>query len=137
MRPRVRTVLILPAHLRAARLFPAQRRPGRGVGRDPPGRPLLLLAALVVTGATYAAAGVAVAVPAGAARADPLLERVPHDGYRLCRQRFCCRPGPARSFGRTCWRGAKDLSATAAFATIILERLLDLVTVLLLFACSC
>ena len=33
-----------------------------------------------------------------------------------------------------CWPAARGLSATAAFATIILERLLDLLAVLMLFA---
>ena len=46
---------------------------------------------------------------------------------------FCYRPGRRSAFGLTCSRAVKT-SATAAFATIILERLLDLVTVLLLFA---
>ena len=45
----------------------------------------------------------------------------------------CCRRGPARSFGRISWREREGLPPTACFATIILERLLDLVTVLLLF----
>ena len=80
------------------------------------------------------AARVPLAVPAGAARADAVRDRLPHHRDRLCGQLPAAGAGRRGASDPTCWPGARGCSAPAAFATIILERLLDLLIVLLLFA---
>ena len=61
-----------------------------------------------------------------------LLGRVSDHGDRLCASSVC-RRAPARCCAVSAG-AARGLSATAAFATIIVERILDLVAVLLLLA---
>ena len=59
---------------------------------------------------------------------------VPHHGDRLHGDVPLARRASARCCGRTCWRARKACTPAATFATIVVERLLDLATVLLLFA---
>ena len=135
MRAHLRTVVVVGAGRRAARVVPAGRQPAPRSGpRSRTGGSTCWRWRVVTTMMTYVAPGPALAVPAAPARADALR------ASRSARRSSASRPdaaagaAPARSFGPTCWRGTRALSATAAFATIVLERVLDMVTVLVLFA---
>ena len=85
---------------------------------------------------TYAAARLALAGPARAARARrgsaPPFARRSSDSPRLSAAGRVGR-GPQ---ARICWRARRTSAFAPTFATVIVERLLDLVAVLLLFACS-
>ena len=68
----------------------------------------------------------ALAVSARAARHDRASATRFAPRRSALRRAASCRRAPARSFARIFSRGTKDMSATGAFATIILERVLDI-----------
>ena len=86
-----------------------------------------------MTGAHLRPSRVALAVPAAADRPDALPRRRSARRSSASRPIRCCRRAPAKFVRPYLLARREGLSVTATFTTIILERLLDLVTVLLLF----
>ena len=77
---------------------------------------------------------VALAVSARAARQGELRQLVSGDGGRIRGAAACCRRAPANSIRPYFLSRREPMSATGAFATIVIERLLDTITVLILLA---
>ena len=133
MRPRVRTVLVLLLTFGLLAFFLRNADFAAVWGETRRARPLLLLAAVIVTGLTYALR---------ALRWQYLLAPLGHtrfsNAFRATVIGFAATfllPARAGEVIRPYLLARREgLHATAAFATIILERLLDLVTVLFLFA---
>jgi len=133
MRSRVRTVLIFLLTLGLLAFFLRNADMAAVWSETRRARPMLLLAALVVTGLTYALR---------ALRWQYLLAPLGHTHFAVAFRTTVI--GFAATFLLPARAGEvlrpyllarrEGLPATAAFATIILERLLDLVTVLALFA---
>ena len=127
MRSHLRTVVVLAAGRRPARVVPAQRRSAaasraRSSTRD---REWLALS-LADDVREPRDSRAALAVPARAARADRASATRFARRPSGLRRAACCRRAPARSFARIFSRATRRMSATGAFATIILERLLDM-----------
>ena len=133
MRPPVRTVLIFLLTLGLLAFFLRNADMGAVWAETRRARPLLLVAAILITGATYALR---------ALRWQYLLSPLGHVHFGIAFRTTVI--GFAATFLLPARAGEvirpyllarrEGLPATAAFATIILERLLDLVTVLGLFA---
>ena len=132
MRPRVRTVLIFLLTLGLLAFFLRNADMTAVWAETRRARPLLLLAAIVVTGATYALRALRwqyLLAPLGAVHFG-IAFRTTVIGFAAT---FLL-PARAGEVIRPYLLARRErLPATAAFATIILERLLDLITVLGLF----
>src|SRR5215213_3444665 len=133
MRPPVRTGLILLLTFGLLAFFFRKADPAGVWAETRRADPLLLLYAVVVTGLTYAIR---------AWRWQSLLAPIGPTRYRVAFETtvigFAANaliPGRVGEVLRPYLLARREnLNATSAFATIILERVLDLVTVLLLFA---
>jgi uncharacterized protein (TIRG00374 family) len=133
MRPRVRTVLIFLLTFGLLAFFLRNADMGAVWSEVRRARPLLLLAALVVTAVTYALRAFRwqyLLAPLGRVRFS--------NAFRTTVIGFAATfllPARAGEVIRPYLLARREgLPATAAFATVILERLLDLVAVLVLFA---
>jgi glycosyltransferase 2 family protein len=133
MRPRLRTVVILVLTLALLALFLRGADPAAVWAETRAANPWLLLGALVATAMTYVLRAwrwQSLLAPIGHARFSVALKAT-IIGFAAS----AVLPARAGEVLRPYLLARREsMSATAAFATIILERLLDLATVLLLFA---
>jgi glycosyltransferase 2 family protein len=133
MRPRLRTVVILVLTLALLALFLRGADPAAVWAETRAADPWLLLAGLVATAMTYVLRAwrwQSLLAPIGHARFSVALKTT-IIGFAAS----AVLPARAGEVLRPYLLARREsMSATAAFATIILERLLDLATVLLLFA---
>jgi uncharacterized membrane protein YbhN (UPF0104 family) len=133
MRPRVRTVLIFLLTIGLLAFFFRKADPAKVWAETRRADPLLLLYAVIVTGLTYAARAwrwQMLLAPIGPTRFAVAFETTVI-GFAA----NALIPGRVGEVLRPYLLARREsLNATSAFATIILERVLDLVTVLLLFA---
>ena len=134
MRPRCSNRPDISAHHRAAGVRLPAHGFRRRLGGDPSAPTPAARLALVVTGSDVRDACVALAVAAGADRPDPF-RRTPSRTTVIGFAASALLPARAGEVLRPYLLARRErLNAAAAFATIMLERLLDLATVLLLFS---
>jgi uncharacterized protein (TIRG00374 family) len=133
MRPRVRTILIFLLTIGLLAFFFRKADPAKVWAETRRADPLLLVYAVIVTGLTYAARAwrwQMLLAPIGPTRFTVAFETTVI-GFAA----NALIPGRVGEVLRPYLLARREsLNATSAFATIILERVLDLVTVLLLFA---
>jgi glycosyltransferase 2 family protein len=133
MRPRLRTIVILGLTLALLAFFLRHADPAAVWAETRAADPWLLLAALLATGSTYVLRAwrwQVLLLPIGRVRFSVALKTT-IIGFAAS----AVLPARAGEVLRPYLLARREsLSATAAFATIILERLLDLAIVLLLFA---
>jgi len=133
MRPRVRTILIFLLTIGLLAFFFRQADPAKVWAETRRADPILLVYAVIVTGLTYAARAwrwQMLLAPIGPTRFTVAFETTVI-GFAA----NALIPGRVGEVLRPYLLARREsLNATSAFATIILERVLDLVTVLLLFA---
>lgn len=133
MRPRVRTILIFLLTIGLLAFFFRKADPAKVWAETRRADPLLLVYAVILTGLTYAARAwrwQMLLAPIGPTRFTVAFETTVI-GFAA----NALIPGRVGEVLRPYLLARREsLNATSAFATIILERVLDLVTVLLLFA---
>ena len=133
MRPRIRTVLIFLLTIGLLAFFFRKADPAKVWAETRRADPLLLVYAVIVTGLTYAVRAwrwQILLAPIGPTRFAVAFETTVI-GFAA----NALIPGRVGEVLRPYLLARREsLNATSAFATIILERVLDLVTVLLLFA---